>query len=51
MATDDGGLAALSYSPCTVRFIAGGQQVRLNVETEYPFEECVRIRVSVKEKS
>ena len=49
MATRDGGLAAMSYAPCTVRFWAGGQPVRLNVNTEYPFEEGARITVSVKQ--
>ena len=48
MATRDDGLAALSYAPCTVRFRAGGQPVRLRVKTEYPFEDAVRIEVSVK---
>ena len=48
MATRDDGLAALSYTPCTVRFRAGGQPVRLRVKTEYPFEDAVRIEVSVK---
>lgn len=49
MATRDGGLAAVSYAPCTVRYWAGGQPVRLSVQTEYPFGERVRIEVSVKE--
>lgn len=49
MATRDGGLAAVSYAPCTVRFWAGGQPVRLSVVTEYPFGEGARIEVSTKE--
>lgn len=47
-ATADDGLAAISYSPCTVRFRAGGQPVRLKVDTAYPFEETVRIEVTPK---
>ncbi len=38
---------AHGYAPCTVRFRAGGQR-RLCVKTEYPFEDAVRIEVSVK---
>lgn len=49
LATRDDGLAAVSYAPCTVRFRAGGEHVRLNVETEYPFAERVKIHVNVKE--
>ena len=44
-ATKDGGLAAVSYAPCEVRFFAGDTRVRLRVETEYPFDETVRILV------
>lgn len=47
-ATADDGLAAVSYSPCTVRFRAGGQPVRLKVDTAYPFEQTVRIEVNPK---
>ena len=47
-ATSDDGLAALSYVPCTVSFVAGGQRVRVQVEGNYPFESNVRIRVAVK---
>ena len=45
MATPDGGLAALSYAPCTVEATLGGRPVRLAVTTAYPFEESVRITV------
>ena len=47
-ATADDGLAVVSYSPCTVRFHAGGVPVRLKVETAYPFEQTVRIEVTPK---
>lgn len=49
MATRDDGLAAVSYAPCTVRFRAGGQPVRVRVEGEYPFGEGVRMTISVKQ--
>ena len=47
-ATSDDGLAAVSYAPCTVNFLAGGERVRLEVSGGYPFGETVRIEVNVK---
>lgn len=48
MASADGGLAAMSYAPCTVRYRLNGVLVRLAVETDYPYGESVRIRVEHK---
>jgi hypothetical protein len=45
MKTNDDGLAALVYAPCEVQTEVNGQKVRLEVETNYPFEETVTIRV------
>ena len=47
-ATQDDGLAAASYAPCQVSFVAGGTRVRLKVETGYPFDTTVSIEVTVK---
>jgi hypothetical protein len=47
-ATADDGLAAASYAPCHVNFVAGGTRVRLKVETSYPFDTQVSIEVTVK---
>jgi hypothetical protein len=47
-ATQDDGLAAASYAPCQVSFLAGGTRVRLKVETGYPFDTSVSIEVTVK---
>ncbi len=47
MATEDGGLVCQSPAPCTVRFRAGGQKVRLDVEGEYPHDGHICVRVSV----
>ncbi|MDL2206112.1 glycoside hydrolase family 127 protein [Eubacteriales bacterium OttesenSCG-928-N13] len=47
-ATSDEGLAAISYAPCSVNFMAGGQRVRLNVGGCYPFGEDIRIEVNTK---
>ncbi|WP_425144887.1 beta-L-arabinofuranosidase domain-containing protein [Deinococcus sp.] len=46
MATPQG-LAAVSYVPCEVEAEIGGQRVRLTVQTDYPFEETVRIGVQL----
>ena len=46
-ATADGGLAALAYGPTVVNAMAGGQQVAITEDTSYPFEEQVRLRISV----
>lgn len=49
-ATADRGLAALAYGPSTVTArVAQGTAVSLTEETNYPFEETIRIRVSVAE--
>ena len=48
-ATNDDGLSAVSYAPCTVRTTLGGVPVRLRVSGGYPFGQTVRIEVSVKQ--
>jgi hypothetical protein len=45
MATQDGGLAAMAYAPCSVRAHLDGMAVRVEVETAYPFDGVVRLRV------
>ncbi len=42
---DEGGLAAIAYAPCTV----AGAALRIVVDTHYPFEEELRIRVVAAE--
>jgi len=42
LATDDGGLAALAYGPCAVT----SEGLSIEVETSYPFEERVLVRVT-----
>ncbi|MDI7275537.1 MAG: glycoside hydrolase family 127 protein, partial [Anaerolineae bacterium] len=41
MASPDEGLGAVAYAPCIVEAQAGGQPVRVQVETDYPFAEAV----------
>ena len=46
MASHDGGLAAVAYSPSEVNTAVGGTAVHLVEETEYPFRGTVRITVT-----
>ena len=48
-ATNDGGLAAISYAPCTVRAALDGVPARIRVSGGYPFLQRVEIAVSVKQ--
>ncbi len=48
-ATDDGGLAAISYAPCTVRAVLDGVPARIRVSGGYPFLHGAQIAVSVKQ--
>jgi DUF1680 family protein len=41
----DGTVAVCFYAPCTASIKAGGVDVRLTIDTAYPFEETVRIRI------
>ena len=46
MATEDGGLAAALYGPCTVSALVGPRvPVKLTCSTAYPFEETIRVTV------
>ena len=46
MATPDDGLAAVAYGPCSVTArVRGGIDVSIDVETDYPFDETVRMTV------
>jgi hypothetical protein len=46
MRSPDGGLVAAVYAPCRVATKLGTNPISLNVETEYPFKQDVRITVS-----
>jgi Beta-L-arabinofuranosidase, GH127 len=41
----DEGLATLVYGPCEVQTRVNGQRVSLDVETTYPFEETITIKI------
>jgi hypothetical protein len=46
-ATGDGGLALLAYAPTVVNSVVGNHQVQIAEDTGYPFEEQVRLQISV----
>ncbi len=48
MAIPQGGLAAITYAPCLVETQIHGKPVRIEVNTEYPFEETVQISVTAE---
>jgi uncharacterized protein len=43
------GLAAVAYAPCTVETEVKGKPVRIDVKTDYPFDDEVAITVHAKE--
>ncbi|MDP9310365.1 MAG: glycoside hydrolase family 127 protein [Chloroflexota bacterium] len=43
MRSRDDGLVAVAYAPCAVTTTLGGHVVRLDVATEYPFGDTIRI--------
>ncbi len=47
MATPDEGLAAVAYGPCEVRARCGEVDVKIQVETAYPFDSVIAIHVDV----
>jgi hypothetical protein len=49
MTTPDPGLAAVAYAPCTVSTSLRGKPVQLEVQTDYPFDDTVRVTVHVTE--
>lgn len=47
MASPEGGLAAISYAPCTVNALAGNKvPVKIDVQSDYPFEDKVVILIN-----
>ena len=50
-ATNDGGVYAISYAPCTVRTVLDGVPARIRVSGGYPFTQNVEISVNVKQSA
>ncbi len=46
-ATSDGGIAAMAYGPMVMNTLIGGNQVQVTEDTSYPFEEQIRLHLSV----
>ncbi len=51
MLARDGGLAAMGYAPCHVRYRLAGASVHLRVSSQYPASGAVRISVSLSESA
>ena len=51
MCSRDGGLAAMGYAPCQVRYRLSEASVRLTVESGYPSAGAVRITVGLSESA
>ncbi len=45
MRTPDDGLAAVAYGPCTVQTDVRGVAVKMDVDTEYPFDGAIQVTV------
>jgi uncharacterized protein len=48
MRTSDAGLAAVAYAPCIVTASIEGTPIRIEVQTDYPIEEDIHLRVSTE---
>ena len=46
MGTPDKGLAAVAYAPSVVEAVLGGNKVRIELATDYPFSETLTFKVS-----
>ena len=52
MATDEQGLAAVVYAPCSIDArVAGGVDIHIDEETDYPFDETVKIKISCAQEA
>jgi len=47
MRTGDGGLAAVAYAPCTVHAEVVGGPIRIELRTDYPFDDILYLTVHV----
>jgi len=47
MRTGDGGLVAVAYAPCTVTDEIAGEPLRIDLQTDYPFDDTLQFTVQV----
>lgn len=50
MKSPDGGLAAVAYAPCTVNTDVAGKPVKVDVKTDYPFNDTIAVTVEANAK-
>jgi hypothetical protein len=50
MQSSDGGLMAIAYAPCSVNARVAGKPVRLDVETDYPFADTIKVTIHTAER-
>jgi hypothetical protein len=50
MKSPDGGLAAIAYAPCTVATDTAGKPVKIDVQTDYPFNDTIHLTVEAAGK-
>jgi uncharacterized protein len=48
MQTDDAGIAVVAYAPCEASFESNGAPVQVEVITDYPFRETIKIVVTTE---
>lgn len=52
MSSEDNGLAAVSYAPCQIETtVSGNVKAKLNVKSDYPFRDSLRIRVNIEKET
>lgn len=49
MKSRDGGLAAMAYAPCSVKTKLKEKPVQIDVQTDYPFDDTIKLSVTVPE--
>jgi len=49
MKTEDNGLAATAYGPNIVETDINGQKVKINVDTDYPFDGTISFKINLKD--
>jgi hypothetical protein len=48
MHTSDGGIVATAYAPCTVNTEIASRSVRIDLQTDYPFDEALKFKVEAE---
>lgn len=51
MLTRDGGLAAIGYAPCVLRYRLGDTAIKVRTHSAYPFDGAIRITLSLSKST